>query len=163
MKPGKATATNTAARPPGTPAPTIPRPNTLFWGTGNPAPDWNGDARKGDNLYSCSLLAVDADTGKMKWYFQFTPHETHDWDSSEPPVLFNATIDGKMRKLVALANRNAFYYVLDRDTGKFLAGVAVRKANLGEGTRRQRPPDRVARTISRPRRATSSIPASPDR
>ena len=104
-----------------------PETNTLYWGTGNPAPDWNGEGRMGDNLFTCSLIAVDADTGKMKWYFQFTPHETHDWDSSEPPVLFNATIDGKPRKLVALANRNAFYYVLDRVTGQFLLGVPFAK------------------------------------
>jgi alcohol dehydrogenase (cytochrome c) len=110
-----------------------PETNTLFWGTGNPAPDWNGDARKGDNLYSCSLLAIDADSGKMKWYFQFSPHETHDWDASEPPILFDAMIDGKMRKIVAQANRNAFYYVLDRDTGQFLAGQAYAKQTWAKG------------------------------
>jgi len=110
-----------------------PQTNTLFWGTGNPAPDWNGDARKGDNLYSCSLLAIDADTGKLRWYFQFSPHETHDWDAAEPPVLFDATIDGKMRKVVAQANRNAFYYVLDRDTGKFIAGQAFAKETWAKG------------------------------
>ncbi len=107
--------------------------NTLFWGTGNPAPDWNGDARKGDNLYSCSLLAIDADTGKMKWYFQFSPHETHDWDASEPPILFDAVIGGKKRKVVAQANRNAFYYVLDRETGEFLAGKAYAKQTWAKG------------------------------
>jgi alcohol dehydrogenase (cytochrome c) len=110
-----------------------PELNTLYWGTGNPAPDWNGDMRKGDNLYSCSLLAIDADTGKMKWYFQFSPHETHDWDSSEPPILFDAVIDGKKRKIVAQANRNAFYYVLDRETGKFLAGAAYAKETWAKG------------------------------
>jgi alcohol dehydrogenase (cytochrome c) len=110
-----------------------PETNTLFWGTGNPAPDWNGDARKGDNLYSCSLLAIDADTGKMKWYFQFSPHETHDWDSSEPPILFDAVIGGKKRKIVAQANRNAFYYVLDRETGEFLTGRAYAKETWAKG------------------------------
>lgn len=110
-----------------------PETNTLFWGTGNPAPDWNGDARKGDNLYSCSLLAIDADTGKMKWYFQFSPHETHDWDASEPPILFDAVIAGKKRKIVAQANRNAFYYVLDRETGEFLAGKAYAKQTWAKG------------------------------
>ena len=110
-----------------------PELNTLYWGTGNPAPDWNGDLRKGDNLYSCSLLAIDADTGKMKWYFQFSPHETHDWDSAEPPMLFDAKIDGKMRKLVVQANRNAFYYVLDRETGQFLAGAAYAKETWAKG------------------------------
>jgi alcohol dehydrogenase (cytochrome c) len=110
-----------------------PKLNTLYWGTGNPAPDWNGDMRKGDNLYSCSLLAIDADTGKMKWYFQFSPHETHDWDSSEPPILFDAVINGKKRKIVAQANRNAFYYVLDRETGQFLAGAAYAKETWAKG------------------------------
>lgn len=110
-----------------------PELNTLYWGTGNPAPDWNGDMRKGDNLYSCSLLAIDADTGKMKWYFQFSPHETHDWDSSEPPILFDAVINGKKRKIVAQANRNAFYYVLDRETGQFLAGAAYAKETWAKG------------------------------
>lgn len=110
-----------------------PETNTIFWGTGNPAPDWNGDARKGDNLYSCSLLAIDANTGKMKWYFQFSPHETHDWDSAEPPILFDAKINGQMRHLVVQANRNAFYYVLDRDTGKFIAGQAYAKQTWAKG------------------------------
>ncbi|MGA9882213.1 MAG: PQQ-dependent dehydrogenase, methanol/ethanol family [Candidatus Acidiferrales bacterium] len=110
-----------------------PETNTIFWGTGNPAPDWNGDARKGDNLYSCSLLAIDANTGKMKWYFQFSPHETHDWDSAEPPILFDAKINGQMRHLVVQANRNAFYYVLDRDTGKFIAGQAFAKQTWAKG------------------------------
>ncbi len=110
-----------------------PELNTLYWGTGNPAPDWNGDMRKGDNLYSCSLLAIDADTGKMKWYFQFSPHETHDWDSSEPPILFDAVINGKKRKIVAQANRNAFYYVLDRETGQFLAGAPYAKETWAKG------------------------------
>ena len=110
-----------------------PELNTLYWGTGNPAPDWNGDARKGDNLYSCSLLAIDADTGKMKWYFQFSPHETHDWDASEPPILFDAVIDGTKRRLVAQANRNAFYYVLDRVTGEFITGKAYAKETWAKG------------------------------
>jgi alcohol dehydrogenase (cytochrome c) len=107
--------------------------NLIYWGTGNPVPDWNGEGRMGDNLFTCSLIALDADTGKMKWYFQFSPHETHDWDSSEPPILFNAPIDGKPRKLVALANRNAFYYVLDRTTGEFLTGVPFAKQTWAKG------------------------------
>jgi len=110
-----------------------PETNTIYWGTGNPAPDWNGTGRMGDNLFTCSLLAIDANTGKMKWYFQFTPHEVHDWDSSEPPILFDAKVDGQMRKLVALANRNAFYYVLDRTTGKFITGVPFAKQTWAKG------------------------------
>ena len=110
-----------------------PETNTIYWGTGNPAPDWNGEGRLGDNLYTCSLLAIDANTGKMKWYFQFSPHETHDWDSSEPPILFDAKVDGQPRKLVALANRNAFYYVLDRLSGKFITGVPFAKQTWAKG------------------------------
>ena len=100
-----------------------PELNLLYWGTGNPAPDYNGSLRPGDNLYTNCMLALDADTGKMKWYFQFTPHDTHDWDSIQVPVLFDATIDGKPRKLLAVDNRNGFYYVLDRVTGAFVAGT----------------------------------------
>jgi alcohol dehydrogenase (cytochrome c) len=110
-----------------------PESNTLYWGTGNPAPNYNGEGRLGDNLYSCSVLAIGADTGKMKWYFQFSPHELHDWDSAEPPVLFDAMLNGKPRKLVALANRNAFYYVLDRVTGEFLVGVPFAKQTWAKG------------------------------
>jgi len=110
-----------------------PELNLVYWGTGNPAPDFNDDRRPGDNLYTCSLLALDPDTGTLKWYFQFSPHENHDWDSDEPPVLFNATIDGKPRKLVGFANRNGFYYVLDRATGKFIIGVPFVKQTWAKG------------------------------
>jgi alcohol dehydrogenase (cytochrome c) len=109
-----------------------PETNTIFWGTGNPAPDWNGEGRMGDNLYTCALIAVDANTGKMKWYFQFSPHETHDWDAAQPPILFDATLNGKPRKLVGLANRNGFYYVLDRVTGEFLVGIPFVKQTWAE-------------------------------
>jgi alcohol dehydrogenase (cytochrome c) len=97
-----------------------PEANLLYWGTGNPCPDYLGDVRKGDNLYSDSLIALDADTGKLKWYFQFTPHDVHDIDANEIPVLADATFRGSPRKLVLFANRNGFYYVLDRLTGEFL-------------------------------------------
>jgi alcohol dehydrogenase (cytochrome c) len=110
-----------------------PELNLIYWGTGNPAPDFNDDDRQGDNLYTCSLIAVDADTGKLKWYFQFSPHEDHDWDSDEPAVLFNASIDGKPRKLLGFANRNGFYYVLDRVTGKFITGVPFVKETWAKG------------------------------
>jgi alcohol dehydrogenase (cytochrome c) len=96
--------------------------NLIYWGVGNPAPDWNGDERAGDNLYTCSLVALNADTGQMRWYFQFTPHDVHDWDSNHVPILFDAQVGDHRRQLVAVANRNAFYYVLDRATGEFLAG-----------------------------------------
>ncbi len=97
-----------------------PDTNTLYWTTGNPWPDFYGGDRGGDNLYSCSLLAIDADTGKMKWYFQFTPHDVHDWDAQSWPVLLDLPIDSKPRKIVVHANRNGFFYILDRITGEFI-------------------------------------------
>jgi alcohol dehydrogenase (cytochrome c) len=97
-----------------------PALNLLYWGTGNPNPDWNGDNRKGDNLYTGSLLALDPDTGALKWHFQFTPHDTHDWDANGIPVLADLPIDGRTRKVVLFANRNGFFYVLDRATGELL-------------------------------------------
>jgi alcohol dehydrogenase (cytochrome c) len=99
-----------------------PELNLLFWGTGNPNPDYYGDDRKGSNLYTASIVALDADTGKLKWYFQFTPHDTHDWDSNHVPVLADLTLGGQPRKVVMVANRNGFFYVLDRATGKLLVG-----------------------------------------
>jgi len=110
-----------------------PELNLIYWGTGNPGPDWNGDLRPGDNLYSCSLLAVDASTGKLKWYFQFTPHDVHDWDATEIPVLLDADIGGRPRKLVAMANRNAFYYLFDRATGEFILGTPYAKQTWAKG------------------------------
>jgi alcohol dehydrogenase (cytochrome c) len=99
-----------------------PELNLIYWGTGNPNPFYNGKERPGANLYTNSLIAVDPDTGAMQWYFQYTPHDTHDWDAIQSPVLFDARIAGQPRKLLAVANRNGFYYVLDRVTGKFVTG-----------------------------------------
>ena len=110
-----------------------PELNLVYWGVGNPGPDWNGDSRPGDNLYTCSLIALDASTGALRWHFQFTPHDTHDWDSTHVPVLFEAEIRGKARKLVAIANRNAFYYVLDRESGEFIAGKAYARQTWAKG------------------------------
>jgi alcohol dehydrogenase (cytochrome c) len=110
-----------------------PELKLVYWGVGNPGPDWNGDPRKGDNLYTCSLVALDADTGKLRWYFQFTPHDTHDWDSAHVPVLFDAEVSGIRRKLVAVANRNAFYYVLDRTTGKFVTAKPYARQTWAKG------------------------------
>ena len=101
-----------------------PETNLVYWGTSNPFPDYNGDFRKGDNLYSCSVLALDADTGKLKWHYQFTPHDTHDWDATQIPVLFDANFQGRDRKLMAWASRNGFYYLLDRTNGQFLLAKA---------------------------------------
>ena len=101
--------------------------NLIYWGTGNPGPDWNGDVRPGDNLYSDCLIALDADTGKLKWYFQFTPHDVWDLDSTEIPVLVDGVFREHERKVLLFANRNAFYYVLDRQNGQFLRGRAYAK------------------------------------
>lgn len=106
-----------------------PELNLLYWGTGNPGPDYDGSARLGDNLYSDSVIAVDADSGKLKWYFQFMPHDVNDIDSNQIPVLLNAPWKGKPRKLMLFANRNAFYYVLDRVTGEFLSARQFTKQN----------------------------------
>jgi alcohol dehydrogenase (cytochrome c) len=106
--------------------------NLVYWGTGNPGPDWNGDVRPGDNLYTCSLLAINPVDGKMKWHFQFTPHDVHDWDANQIPVLFDGVVAGRERKLVAMANRNAFYYVLDRETGEFLSATPFAKQTWAE-------------------------------
>lgn len=97
-----------------------PQTNQLFWPTGNPSPSNRGVGRAGDNLYSNSLLALDADSGKMNWYFQFTPHDQHDWDSTQVPIL----IDVQGKHLIVQANRNGFFYVLDRETGKLLSAEA---------------------------------------
>lgn len=100
-----------------------PEQNLLIWGIGNPSPDFNGEVRAGDNLYTECVVALDLDTGKMKWYFQFTPHDTMDWDAVEIPILVDTNYQGKPRKLLLQADRNGFYYVLDRTTGDFLHGV----------------------------------------
>ncbi len=110
-----------------------PELNTLYWTTGNPAPDWNGDLRPGDNLFTCSVLALDPDTGEMKWHFQYTPHDTHDWDANQIPVLVDGEFKGEPRKLLALANRNAFYYLIDRQTGEYLLGEAYSYQTWAEG------------------------------
>ncbi len=94
--------------------------NLVYWAAGNPWPDQYGKARPGDNLYTCSMLALDAATGKLRWYFQFTPHDTHDWDAQSIPVLVDLTIGGTARKTMLHANRNGFFYVLDRATGEFM-------------------------------------------
>jgi alcohol dehydrogenase (cytochrome c) len=99
-----------------------PQLDLVYWPAGNPGLDYNGDERQGDNLYSDSILALEAKTGKLKWYFQFTPHDVHDWDAQEPPVLVDMTWQGQPRKLLLQANRNGFFYVLDRTNGQFLLG-----------------------------------------
>jgi alcohol dehydrogenase (cytochrome c) len=100
-----------------------PETNLTFWGIGNPNPGWNGDSRTpADNLYSASVIALDADTGKLKWFYQFTPGDEYDWDATQVPVLVDMAWLGRPRKLMLWANRNGFFYVLDRVTGQFLLG-----------------------------------------
>ena len=96
--------------------------------------------RKGDNLYSDSAIAVDADSGELKWYFQFTPWDVHDWDAIQVPILADLNFNGEPRKLMLWANRNAFYYTLDREDGEFLVGTPYARQNWAERARRERPP-----------------------
>lgn len=110
-----------------------PELNTLYWTTGNPGPDLYGDVRKGDNLYTCSDLALNPDTGELKWHFQFTPHDTHDWDANQTPMLADMDFRGKPRKVLLHANRNGFFYVLDRVTGEFLMAKPFVKQTWAKG------------------------------
>lgn len=96
--------------------------HVVYWGVGNPGPNYAGAQRLGANLYSNSVVALDAATGHLRWYFQFTPHDEHDWDAAQVPMLADLTVKGRLRHVLLWANRNAFYYVLDRETGAFLAG-----------------------------------------
>ncbi len=110
-----------------------PALNLTYWGVGNPGPDWNPDQRPGDNLYSDSVIALDADTGALKWHFQFTPNDGYDYDAVQVPVLVDTNWQGKPAKLMLWANRNGFFYVLDRVTGKFLLGKPYVKVNWASG------------------------------
>jgi len=107
--------------------------NLTYWGVGNPGPDYNGDERAGDNLYSDSVVALDADTGKLKWHFQFTPHDVFDYDSVQIPVLADFSWQGSARKVMLWANRNGFFYVLDRTTGEFLLGKPFERVTWATG------------------------------
>ncbi len=110
-----------------------PELDILYWPTGNPCPDLNGDRRPGDNLYTNSVLALAPKTGELLWYFQFTPHDTHDWDAQEPLLLVDEEFRGESRKLLVQANRNGFLYVLDRVTGEFLLGEPFIDQTWAEG------------------------------
>jgi alcohol dehydrogenase (cytochrome c) len=110
-----------------------PETNLAFWGTGNPAPDWDGSARLGDNLYSNAVVALDVDSGEMKWYYQFTPHDELDYDSTQVPVLADIDWRGTPRKVMLWANRNGIMYVLDRVTGELLHGKPYVKHNWWAG------------------------------
>jgi alcohol dehydrogenase (cytochrome c) len=110
-----------------------PALNLLYWGTGNPHPVLAGTSREGANLYTCSIVALNADTGKLVWYFQPSPHDTHDWDAVETPMLFDANFHGKPRKLLAQASRNGYYFLLDRVTGEHLLSAPFVKTDWAAG------------------------------
>jgi alcohol dehydrogenase (cytochrome c) len=127
-----------------------PETNLTFWGTGNPAPDWDGRSRLGDNLYSNSVVALDADTGKLKWHYQFTPHDELDYDSTQVPVLADIQWQGRPRKVMLWANRNGVMYVLDRRTGEFLKGKPYVKVNWMDGFDSKGRPHRVPGKVPTP-------------
>ena len=110
-----------------------PALNLTYWGVGNPGPDWNPDQRPGDNLYTDSVIALDADTGQLRWHFQFTPNDPYDYDSVQVPVLVDMNYNGAPAKLILWGNRNGYFYALDRETGKFLLGKPFVKVNWSSG------------------------------
>jgi alcohol dehydrogenase (cytochrome c) len=119
-----------------------PETKLYIIGTGNPTPGYTGQARRGDNLFTCSLVAVNVDTGKMAWHYQTSPHDTHDWDSAQTPVLIDGVIDGKPRKLVSTASRNGYFFTLDRVSGKLVAsGKFGTTTNWAKGLRKNGAPD----------------------
>jgi alcohol dehydrogenase (cytochrome c) len=117
--------------------------NLMYFGTGNPGPDWNADPRPGDNLYTDSVVALDPDTGRLKWHYQFTPHDEFDYDATQIPVLTDIQWQGRQRKVMLWANRNGFWYVLDRATGEFLQGKPFVRVNWAEGMDAKGVPKRV--------------------
>jgi alcohol dehydrogenase (cytochrome c) len=110
-----------------------PDTNVTVWGVGNAGPDYNGDVRPGDNLYTSSMVALDADTGKLKWHYQANPHNEFDWDAVQVPLMASMTWKGQSRKVILWANRNGFFYVLDRTSGQFLLGKPFVKQNWNVG------------------------------
>lgn len=110
-----------------------PELDLIYWGVGNPSPIYSGVDREGDNLYSNSVIALSRRTGKLVWHFQFSPHDEHDWDSNQTPILTEVVVGGTQRKAMAWANRNGFYYVLDRTTGEFLRGQPFVKQTWAQG------------------------------
>jgi len=110
-----------------------PREDVIFWGTGNPSPEFQASVRPGKNLYSNSAVAIEAKTGRLKWFYQFTPADEHDWDSNQQPILAEIDWQGQKRSVVLWANRNAFFYALDRKTGEFLFAKPFVKQTWNEG------------------------------
>jgi alcohol dehydrogenase (cytochrome c) len=121
-----------------------PEQNLTYWGVGNPGPDWNGDTRPGDNLYSDCVVALDPDTGKLKWYYQFSPHDEFDFDSVQVPVLADMEWQGRARKVMLWANRNGLMYVIDRTSGQFLLGKPFVEVNWMTGFDEKGRPIRAA-------------------
>jgi alcohol dehydrogenase (cytochrome c) len=107
--------------------------NLIYWGTGNPTPVLNATSRPGDNLYTCSIVALNPDTGKLVWAFQPSPHDTHDWDAAEVPVLVDGNFDGKPRKMLLQSSRNGYFFVLDRTNGESLLTVPFGPVNWAKG------------------------------
>jgi acido-empty-quinoprotein group A len=126
-----------------------PELNLLYWGTGNPNPVLAGEGRPGDNLYTCSIVALNPDTGKLAWYFQPSPHDVHDWDAVETPVLFDAEFKGKPRKLLAQASRNGFFFLVDRTNGQHLVTAPFIDQTWASGI------DSRGRPIAKPEAAPS--------
>ncbi len=127
-----------------------PDTNLTIWGIGNPGPDWNADVRLGDNLFSDCAVALDADTGKLKWYFQFTPHDDFDFDAVQVPVLADLDWKGAKRRVLLWANRNGYFYVLDRTTGEFLQGTPFAKVTWSKGLDEKGRPMREAGMVPTP-------------
>ena len=117
--------------------------NLTYWGVGNPGPDFNGDVRLGDNLYTASVIALDADTGQLKWHYQFSPHDEFDYDATQVPVLTDLSWNGRPRKVLMFGNRNGIFYVLDRATGEFLLGKPFVKVTWADGFDAKGRPQRV--------------------
>jgi alcohol dehydrogenase (cytochrome c) len=128
----------------------VPEKDMLIWGAGNPKPDYDTDARKGDNLYSNSALALEGATGKLLWYFQFTPADDKDWDSNQIPVLADLPGQYGREPRVLWANRNGFYYVLDRDTGRYLHSAPMVQQTWTSGIDENGRPKPPAEPIRRP-------------
>lgn len=124
--------------------------NLTYWGVGNPGPDWNGDKRAGDNLYSDSVVALDPDTGKLKWHYQFSPHDEFDFDAVQVPVLADLDWKGAPRKVMMWANRNGLFYVIDRTTGQFLLGKPFVEVNWMNGFDEKGRPMRVPGKVPTP-------------
>ena len=124
--------------------------DTLYWTAGNPGPDMDGEIRKGDNLYSCSVIALDASTGKRKWHYQFTPNDSHDWDANQDLILVDKMFQGQMRKLLIQSNRNGMFYVLDRTNGKLLFGKSYVRQTWNAGFEVDGKPKVIPNTDSTP-------------